>query len=197
MKHFLKGLKNHKSITIFMGWTSLMSFFLLITPTAFSNLTVMSSLSLQYTPYLWIALLISGSFLLTQVIIISFHIISINIATRNKVLSRSNMIKCLDFEEKAVLREFIIQQRNVLSLPLTEPAVTNLLSAGVLEPAFETQEIKGRTRLIKLSIAIDARSKLTHRVLGLPIGQLTDEQAKTLKSARPSYARHNYITIRD
>ena len=53
------------------------------------------------------------------------------------------MIRQLDFEEKAVLSEFVFQRKNVLSLPMCEPAISNLMRAGVLVPAFETQEIKG------------------------------------------------------
>jgi len=101
----------------------------------------------------------------------------------------------LDFEEKAVLREFIIQRKNVLALPMRELAVSNLLESGVLVPAYETQEIKGSGRIIKLSIAVDAREQLTHKVLGLPVGKLTDNEANQLKAARPEYARTNYFTF--
>jgi len=64
-------------------------------------------------------------------------------------------------------------------------------------PAFETQEIKGSGRFIKLSIAIDAREQLTHKVLGLPTGKLSEQEAAILKAARPEYARSNYIALRD
>ena len=101
----------------------------------------------------------------------------------------SNMIKHLDFEEKAVLREFIIQQKNVLSLPLNEPAVNNLLASGVLKPAYETQEIKWDSRIIKLSIAVDAPEKLTKKVIGIPTGKMSEHEIVNLKAARPIYAR--------
>lgn len=197
MANIIKKFSNQKSVTIIMAWACLTGLIILILPLSLSNYAGIVLLSEQYSAYIWIMVLISGSFLLTQLVILLFDILSVQIENRHKLQSRTHMIKCLDFEEKAVLREFVIQKKNVLALPLTEPAVTNLLSAGVLEPAFETQEIKGRTRLIKLSIAIGAREKLTHRALGLPIGQLTDDQAKILKSARPGYARSNYIALRD
>ena len=65
----------------------------------------------------------------------------------------------------------------------------------VLVPAYETQEIKGSGRIIKLSIAVDAREQLTHKVLGLPVGKLTEDEANQLKAARPDYARSNYIAL--
>ena len=197
MANIIKKFSNQKSVTIIMAWACLTGLIILMLPLSLSNYAGITLLSKQASPYMWVIVLISGSFLLTQLVILFFDILTVKIESRHKLQSRVHMIKCLDFEEKAVLREFVIQKKNVLALPLTEPAVTNLLSAGVLEPAFETQEIKGRTRLIKLSIAIEAREKLTHRVLGLPIGQLTDDQAKILKSARPGYARSNYIALRD
>lgn len=197
MNKLIKKFKDkHIRIGLAM-WSFIISIFVVFFPISFLNKVGIVSLLATLHPYAVIIGLISGSFLFKELIIRLFRMYSSKIASRKIVTSRLNMIKCLDFEEKAILREFIIQKKNVLSLPLTEPAVTNLLSAGVLEPAFETQEIKGSSRLIKLSIAIDARRKLTHIVLGLPAGALTKDQARTLKSARPSYARSNYIALRD
>ena len=35
----------------------------------------------------------------------------------------AQMIGFLDFNEKAVLREFVLQRKSVINLPITEPAV--------------------------------------------------------------------------
>ncbi|MCK5819911.1 MAG: superinfection exclusion B family protein [Psychromonas sp.] len=197
MSKLIKKFKgNNTSIGLVMWLFFLSMFFVFIPPSIFNKVGIVSLL-VAFNPYAFIIALISGAFLFKELISRLFRIYSSKIACRKIITARLNMISSLDFEEKAILREFVIQKKNVLSLPLTEPAVANLLSAGVLESAFETQEIKGRSRLIKLSIAIDARHKLTHIVLGLPAGALTKDQAKTLKSARPSYARSNYIALRD
>lgn len=148
-----------------------------------------------YAPYLWVLVLITGSYLLARGLICGLTQITDHYTAQRLIARRNKMIRQLDFEEKALLREFIIQRKTVLALPMAEPSVANLLQAGVLVPAYETQEIKGSQRIIKLSIAIEAREQLTHKVIGLPVGKLTEEEAELLKAARPQYARSNYIPL--
>lgn len=151
--------------------------------------------SQYYMPYAWILALLTGSYLITRLLPLLLSYFTKHFADRQLLVSRSRMIRQLDFEEKAVLREFVIRRKNVLSLSMSEPTISNLMRAGVLVPAFETQEIKGSSRIIKLSIAIEAREHLTHKVLGFPAGKLTEEEAVILKAARLEYARGNYIAL--
>lgn len=197
MNKLKEKFKDKKLKVSLITWIFVISSITLLMPGSISNQLEIASLIVMFKRYILIIAFISGFFLFKHLIVILFNICVAKIEARQKINSRVEMLKCLDFEEKAVLREFVIQKKNVLSLPLTEPAVANLLSTGVLEPAFETQEIKGSARRIKLSISIAVRQKLTYIVLGLPVGALTDEQAKNIKSARPNYARHNYIPLRD
>ena len=132
-------------------------------------------------PYTLILAILTGSYLIATMLLWAISLYSTQYKARKLVESRNKMIRQLDFEEKAVLREFIIQAKNVLPLPMKQPAVMNLLRSGVLEPAFETQEIKGNSRIIKLSIAIEARELLTNKVLGFPVGKMTDDVAARLK----------------
>jgi hypothetical protein len=197
MMHLLQRVKEQQGMTMTMAWICLASITLLIVPVSFLQGADTLKWSQNYTPYVLILVLLTGSYLITQLLMFLFSYYSAQFKQRQLLVSRNNMIRQLDFEEKAVLREFIIQRKNVLSLPMSEPAVSNLLKSGVLVPAFETQEIKGSSRIIKLSIAIEAREQLTHKVLGLPVGKLTEEEAAVLKAARPDYARSNYIALRD
>ena len=195
MMHFIEQVKEHQGITMAMAWMCLVSVTLLIIPTSVLHNIDTVNLSKFYMPAAWILLLVTGSYLITCLLTFLFSHYSTQFELRQLLASRNKMIRQLDFEEKAVLREFVIQRKNVLSLPMSELAVSNLLKAGVLIPAFETQEIKGSTRIIKLSIAIEAREQLTHKVLGLPVSKLTEEEATILKAARPDYARSNYIAL--
>ena len=145
--------------------------------------------------YTLILAVLTGSYLIATLLLWTLSYYTNQFKARKLEETRNKMIRQLDFEEKAVLREFIIQAKNVLPLPMKQPAVMNLLRSGVLEPAFETQEIKGNSKIIKLSIAIEARALLTHKVLGFPTGKMTDAVAARLKAARPDYARSNYIAL--
>ncbi|PKF60863.1 hypothetical protein CW745_13390 [Psychromonas sp. psych-6C06] len=197
MMQLFQRVKDQQGITLTMAWMCIACATLLIVPVSVVQLSPISELSENYMPYIVILALVTGSFLITRVIIWLFSHFKQEYSKRSQAACRNMMIRRLDFEEKAVLREFIIQRKNVLALPMRELAVSNLLQSGVLVPAYETQEIKGSARIIKLSIAVDAREQLTHKVLGLPVGKLTEEEANQLKAARPDYARSNYIALRD
>ena len=195
MKRLFQRLTEQQGITTTMMWMCFSCAVLLVMPSSLFSLNNSDLLPNTYAPYLWILALLTGSYLLTRVLTSSFSRLTEYYESQHLLARRNKMIRQLDFEEKALLREFIIQRKTVLALPLTEPAVSNLLASGVLAPAFETQEIKGSSRIIKLSIAIDAREQLTHKVIGLPAGKLTEAEAEVLKSARPQYARNNYISL--
>jgi len=195
MKEFLHRVTDQHGITITMLWMCFSCAILLVIPTSLFSLDNSNVLPNTYSRYLWVLALITGSYLLTRLFTFLFSCLRKYYNEQYLCACRNKMIRQLDFEEKALLREFIIQRKTVLALPLNEPAVNNLLASGVLAPAYETQEIKGSNRIIKLSIAIEAREQLTHKVIGLPVGKLTEEEAELLKAARPEYARSNYIPL--
>ncbi len=196
MKKVLSHLTFGSQLTLMMTWMLLSSTLLLVAPLPMMEASGILEWKQNYTPHLTLALILSISYFFAKLIL---HF-------QNSLTNRSNslkekgklesMVQKMDFEEKAVLREFVIQRKNVLSLPLNEPAIANLLEAGVLSPAIPTQEITGERRIVKLSISLDARPLLTHKILGLPVGKMTEEEAEMLKSARPEYARQNFIGIR-
>lgn len=186
-----------QGVTLTMAWLGIASATLLIVPASLLKVSGIAIWSQSLAPYLWILALLTGSYFITRLITFLFAYYLSKHSERSLLTKRNKMIRQLDFEEKAVLREFIIQRKNVLALPMNEPAVSNLLASGVLVPAFETQEITGSGRNIKVSIAIDARELLTYKVLGLPVGKLTEQEAAILKAARPDYARTHYIALSD
>jgi hypothetical protein len=197
MMQLIQRVKEQQGITLIMAWMCIVCATLLVIPVSIVQFSGTAEWSQLYTPYVWVLALLTSTFLITHLINWVFGYFKEELSRRRESISRNMMIRRLDFEEKAVLREFVIQRKNVLALPMRELAVSNLLKSGVLVPAQETQEIKGSARVIKLSIAVDAREQLTHKVLGLPVGKLTEDEANQLKSARPDYARTNYIPLRD
>lgn len=98
------------------------------------------------------------------------------------------LLDYLDANEKAVLREFVIQRKSVIKLPVTEPAVKNLLEQGILSYAFGEPGEAGLNAIKPLMISIDARPLLTFKVLGLNPANMTDEQKNLIMNNRPKYA---------
>ena len=101
------------------------------------------------------------------------------------------MIECLDFTEQAILREFVIQRKSVINLPLTEPAVKNLLDAGVLDFAYGQPLNDDLSQIKALMIALEARPLLTYKALGLSNGKMSEEQVEIIMNARPKYVSKN------
>lgn len=106
--------------------------------------------------------------------------------TRQKLLKE--LLDYLDASEKAVLREFVIQRRNVIKLPITEPAVKNLLQQGILSHAYGEPGDTVLQGIRPLMVTLEARPLLTFRVLGLNPASMTDEQKSQIMSNRPRYA---------
>jgi len=195
MKELLQRVTDQQGITTTMLWMCFSCAVLLVIPSSLFSISNSDVLPKSYSPYLWVLALLTGSYLLTRLVNFVVSYLKTSYEKQQLTTRRNKMIRQLDFEEKALLREFIIQRKTVLSLPLNEPAVNNLLASGVLAPAYSTQEMKGNTRIIKISIAIEAREQLTHKVIGLPVGHLGEAEAELLKAARPEYARSNFIPL--
>ncbi|WP_418139442.1 superinfection exclusion B family protein [Oceanimonas smirnovii] len=106
--------------------------------------------------------------------------------TRQKLLKE--LLEYLDPNEKAVLREFVIQRKSVIKLPVTEPAVKNLLNQGILTYAYGEPGENSLQAIKALMITLEARPLLTFRVLGLNPANMTEEQKSQLLSSRPRYA---------
>ena len=104
---------------------------------------------------------------------------------RNKL---QQMIRCLDFSERAVLREFVLQRKSVIKLPVTEPAVKNLLEAGVLTYAYGQPFSEDDIMIKALMIALPARPLITYKALGLSKGKMSEEQIGQIISSRPKFA---------
>lgn len=98
------------------------------------------------------------------------------------------LLDYLDANERAVLREFVIQRKSVIKLPVTEPAVKNLLEQGILTYAFGEPGETGLNAIKPLMISITARPLLTFKVLGLNPASMTEEQKNLIMNTRPKYA---------
>lgn len=130
----------------------------------------------------------AGSYFLSHVAVMGFQYVFY----RKQRLMQERLLKelldYLDANERAVLREFVIQRKSVIKLPVTEPAVKNLLEQGILTYAFGEPGEAGLNAIKPLMIAIVARPLLTFKVLGLNPANMTDDQKSLIMSNRPKYA---------
>ncbi len=94
-------------------------------------------------------------------------------------------VQNMDFSERALLREFVLQRRSELRLPSNEPTVRRLDESGILT-ALDLPDDKGT---VLYSISRQARPYITYRVLGLSATGMTQEQIEQVMNERPAYAK--------
>ncbi len=99
----------------------------------------------------------------------------------------------LDFAERALLREYVLQRKSVLCLPVNEPTVRNLIDDGVLRVVNTRDENEYRADVI---IAKEARPYITYKAIGLTLGKMSEEQISQIMSSRPEYARQKVAETR-
>ncbi len=138
--------------------------------------------------YLWLGILVAGSYFLSQLILILLDLARHHYSDYQQRERLEQMVRCLDFSERAVLREFILQRKSVIKLPVTEPAVKNLLDAGVLTYAYGQPFSEDEIMIKALMIALPARPLITYKALGLSKGKMSEEQIEQIMSSRPKFA---------
>lgn len=138
--------------------------------------------------YLWLGVLLASSYFVSQLMLILLDIGRHHLENLQQRQQLEGMIRCMDFSERAILREFVLQRKSVIKLPVTEPAVKNLLDAGVLTYAYGQPFHEDDTQIKALMIAMSARPLITYRVLGLSRSKMSDEQIEQIMNARPRFA---------
>lgn len=97
-------------------------------------------------------------------------------------------VKKLDEQEKAVLREFIIQGQNTMEMPVEDKTVAGLIYKGVLEKIGSKGEYSVRGPMLPVVISPVAKKHMNPQMLGMP-SVLTDETRQTLAESRPQFIR--------
>ena len=175
-------------LDIFMAWLLIASAMVLMLP---QQWLPEGGLSAELNVALVLSCIAGLAFFLSRCLLLLVAMISAGIQQRRELQRLSAMIACLDHSERAILREFIITRRSVLSLPLNEPAVLNLLNNGVLKP-MNQQHVQEQRSNVDMMINLAARPLLSYKALGLPVGKLNEEQIEHLKSIRPRFLQPDY-----
>jgi len=190
LKHYIQ---NYKQINIATTWLLLAAALVLLLPTTALSVSGLDLWVTQYRGYISIVV-ISGIAYFVALLLVQAGQSVLEKHTETDTLNKIHkMVKVMNTSEQAVIREFIFQKKDIISLPLEAAAVANLVDNCILVPALNSQEIIGTGSKIKLCINIKARQLLDHRALGFPEGKMTDLQAQALKAARPAFAKEFYV----
>ena len=190
MKRWIQHFYQLNRLSWLMVWLLLCCSIILLFPAGLMKGAV-SQWATAHAAWLGVGMLIAISYFCSQGFLIAWEWACDEWQSRRQQDQLAQMIGFLDFNEKAVLREFVLQRKSVINLPITEPAVKNLMDAGVLTYAYgkPTREKEDENQIRALMIALPARPLLTYKVLGLSRGKMSDEQVEQIMNARPKFAQ--------
>ncbi|BBT93570.1 hypothetical protein WP8W19C03_02640 [Aeromonas veronii] len=193
MKRWIQHFYQLNRLNWLMVWLLLCCSIILLFPAGLMKGAV-SQWAADHAAWLGVGMLIAISYFCSQGFLIAWEWACEEWQARRQQDQLAQMISFLDFNEKAVLREFVLQRKSVINLPITEPAVKNLMDAGVLTYAYgkPTREKDDENQIRALMIALPARPLLTYKVLGLSRGKMSDEQVEQIMNARPKFAQKGF-----
>ena len=193
MKRWIQHFYQLNRLNWLMVWLLLCCSIILLFPAGLMKGAV-SQWAADHAAWLGVGMLIAISYFCSQGFLIAWEWACEEWQARRQQDQLAQMIGFLDFNEKAVLREFVLQRKSVINLPITEPAVKNLMDSGVLTYAYgkPTREKDDENQIRALMIALPARPLLTYKVLGLSRGKMSDEQVEQIMNARPKFAQKGF-----
>ena len=193
MKRWIQHFYQLNRLNWLMVWLLLCCSIILLFPAGLMKGAV-SQWATVHAAWLGVGMLIAISYFCSQGFLIAWEWACDEWQSRRQQDQLAQMIGFLDFNEKAVLREFVLQRKSVINLPITEPAVKNLMDAGVLTYAYgkPVREKEDENQIRGLMIALPARPLLTYKVLGLSRGKMSDEQVEQIMNARPKFAQKSF-----
>lgn len=141
----------------------------------------------KYSIYIAITALGSGALLFVEILIYFSNAVQKKVNNRRIYKKALKRVKNLDPAEKAVLREFFLQGRNTIKLPMDNPVVAGLLYSGILQLVGSHGRMSLVGKLFSMKISDFIREHLTYKIIELPKGQPTEKDIEFLRNNRPEF----------
>ncbi|MFC1750944.1 super-infection exclusion protein B [Pseudomonadota bacterium] len=143
----------------------------------------------DYGAYVALALLVSIAMLVIELGIKITRKMKSNRRKSELSIKAISTVPSLDWSERAVLREFIVQNKNALQLPVSHHSVARMVENGILVGVGNTGEhsLVGPLYLFSISEVVDPL--LTKEFLGLPEGEPSRQDIIWVQDNRPSFMR--------
>lgn len=162
---------------------------LLLCPAQWLHTISLDEVALEYRPSIGTAFLITSCALLIE----ALGYLRRKIAKLRTRLHHFRNVRTamayLDPEEKGVLREFLLQTRNTVRLPIDQPVVAGLIHKGILKVVSDFGEISPAGTLFPCNMTDAAISQLRKELVDWPGQKPTDEDIRRLQKTRPSFVQ--------
>lgn len=189
MEKFFEKLFDIKKIPtklIFVLWLS-SSLILFVPDKLLAKLNIKGFLD-DYGKYIGITFIISSAFLLVTSITFIARLIARRKLTKQIKKNILKDLQYLDVHEKALLREFSINGKHTLQLPMDNDTVVGLVNKHIIYQASNTGFTYLHGAYFPYSISEFALEKLTPQMIDLPENP-TEEDKKRILNSRPTWAR--------
>ena len=98
-------------------------------------------------------------------------------------------LQSLDHSEQSVLREFYIQGKYTIDIPINDSSVVGLTNKGIIRMEGKYGEHSLSGMLFPCAITEEARKRITNQMIGLPDGDPNQGEIQRLKDSRPAFVR--------
>lgn len=189
MEKFLEKLFDIKKIPtklLFVIWLS--AGLILFLPERFLTKLSLTDFIKDYSKYIGIAFLISSAFLLVTLINYIGKLIARERFTKKIKKSILKDIKYLDMHEKVLLREFYINGKQTLQMPLDNETVVGLVNKHIIYQASNTGFTYVHGVYFPYSMTDIALDNLTPELIDLPQDP-SEEDKHQILSQRPNWAK--------
>lgn len=172
----------------FFAWVAVLSGMYIFLPKIALEQLGFSSFPEEYKAYAGIAFIGSSSFLFINILIWIWSSIASIWHRRNNKKNVAHAIEDLDRDEVSVLREFFIQGRHVIELPVDHPTVAGLMNKHIVLLASRTgyRDLAGNVFPVQLSKT--AKSLISAQRLSIPQNPSALE-IEQIRGERPNYIR--------
>ncbi len=184
MEYSITG-KISAALTFVMLWLFILTAFLLFLPLGQVSAEFATRIEANRF-YLYTALIVEASLFISHIVSYIYSMWFSKHFVRQSSEFLHHAVNTLDFAEKALLREFVLQRQSVLHLPVAEPTVKSLCDSGILTFIKYDEDDDQKACF---AISRKARPLITYRAIGLSRSGMSEEQLSQIMQSRPGFAR--------
>ena len=160
---------------------------ILFVPAEFLTRLSLTGFLADYGKYIGIVFIISSSLLMLAFINYVLKVINWKVSSRRFKKRALEELQYLNMHERALLREFYIQDKFAIQIPILDETMIGLVNKGIIYPASNVGPVDLRGPVLSYSLMNFIRERLTNEMLGLPLNPTEQEKRQFIRT-RPSWA---------
>jgi Super-infection exclusion protein B len=173
-----------------VAWIAILSGGVLFLPGPLLSKLHLDSLNREYGLWIGLAFAASSTLLGINLMLWLWHSGRQGWSRRKWRSGLQDVITALDPSEMAILREFYLQEKSTLRLPIDDPSVAGLMSKGILQGVGTLGESSMVGILFPLAIASPVKKVLNPHAIGFPTtSNVTDADRQRISNSRPEFVK--------